>query len=53
MGRTEVQLALLIVGMIVWAVGQRMEIVWVQWAGIACFGAATALRFLKKKTPDA
>jgi hypothetical protein len=37
---------------IVWAVGQRTEIVALQWAGIGFFAAATALRFIKKKPED-
>jgi hypothetical protein len=47
--RTEIQIALLIVGVVVWAVGQRMEIVPLQWTGIGFFAAATALRFFKKR----
>jgi hypothetical protein len=47
--RTEIQIVLLIAGVIVWAVGQRMEIVPLQWTGIGCFAVATALRFLKKR----
>jgi hypothetical protein len=47
--RTEIQIALLLVGVIVWAVGQRTEIVALQWTGIAFFAAATALRFVKKR----
>jgi hypothetical protein len=48
--RTEIQLALLLVGIVVWAVGQRMEIVPLQWTGIGCFAVATALRFFKPKS---
>jgi hypothetical protein len=47
--RTEIQVALLIVGVVVWATGQRLEIVSLQYAGIACFAVATALRFLKNR----
>jgi hypothetical protein len=47
--RTEIQLALLVIGLVVWAIGLRTEIVAVQWTGIGFFAAATALRFLKKK----
>jgi len=50
--RTEIQIALLVAGVIIWAVGQRMEVVPLQWAGIACFAAATALRFFKKKSGE-
>lgn len=49
--RTEIQIALLVAGVIVWAIGQRMEIVPLQWTGIGFFAAATVLRFFKKK-PD-
>jgi hypothetical protein len=47
--RTEIQIALLVVGVVVWAVGQRMEVVPLQWTGIAFFAVATMLRFFKKK----
>jgi hypothetical protein len=47
--RTEIQLGLLLVGIVVWAIGQRTEIVPLQWTGIGCFAVATALRFFKKK----
>jgi hypothetical protein len=50
--RTEIQIALLVVGVIVWAVGQRMEIVALQYTGIGFFAAATALRFFKKKPSE-
>jgi hypothetical protein len=46
--RTEIQIVLLVAGLIVWAVGNRMEIVPLQWTGIGLFAAATALRFFKK-----
>jgi len=50
--RTEIQLALLIVGLIVWATGQRTENAPLQYAGIACFAVATLLRFFKKKDSE-
>lgn len=50
--RTEIQLALLVVGIVVWAFGIRNEIVALQWTGIGLFAAATLLRFFKKKTPE-
>lgn len=50
--RTEVQLALLIVGLIVWAAGQRFEDTRLQYAGIACFAVATLLRAFKKKDAE-
>jgi len=46
--RTEIQLGLLLIGIVVWAIGLRMEIVPLQWTGIGFFAAATALRFFKK-----
>jgi hypothetical protein len=49
--RTEAQLALLLIGVIVWGYGQRIEDNRLTWIGLAFFVAATALRFLKKK-PD-
>ena len=49
--RTEVQLALLLIGVIVWGYGQRIEDNRLTWIGLAFFAAATALRFLKKKPP--
>jgi hypothetical protein len=50
--RTEIQLALAAIGVVVWAFGVRAEDPRLQWTGIAFFGAATALRFFKKG-PDA
>jgi len=50
--RTEIQLALLVIGIVVWAVGIRTEMVVLQWTGIGFFAAATILRFFKKKKPD-
>jgi hypothetical protein len=50
--RTEIQLGLLIVGLVVWAIGQRTEIIALQWTGIGLFAVATALRFFKKKQGD-
>jgi hypothetical protein len=50
--RTEIQLALLVAGLIVWASGQRFEEPRLQYAGIACFAVATLLRFLKKRDPE-
>jgi len=47
--RTEIQLALVIVGLIVWAIGQRSEDTRLQYAGIACFAVATLLRVFKKE----
>jgi len=50
--RTEIQLALLLIGIVVWAIGIRNENVVLQWTGIGFFAAATILRFFKKKTPE-
>jgi len=50
--RTEIQLALAAIGVVVWAFGARGEDTRLQWIGIGFFAAATALRFLKKR-PDA
>ena len=50
--RTEIQIALLIAGMIVWGYGQRSENKVLQYTGLGFFAAATALRFFKSKAPD-
>jgi hypothetical protein len=50
--RTEIQLALLIVGVLVWGYGQRSENEALQYTGLAFFAAATALRFFKKQPGD-
>lgn len=50
--RTEIQLALAAIGLVVWAYGARNEDARLQWIGIAFFAGATLLRFFKKK-PDA
>jgi hypothetical protein len=47
--RTEAQLALLVIGVIVWGYGQRVEDNRLTWIGIVFFAAATALRFFKRK----
>jgi hypothetical protein len=47
--RTEIQLAILVMGLIVWAYGQRTENDTLTWFGIAFFAAATALRFFKRE----
>ena len=47
--RTEAQLALLLMGVIVWGYGQRIEDNRLTWIGVAFFAGATALRFLKRK----
>lgn len=52
--RTEAQLALLVIGVIVWGYGQRTDDDRLTWIGLAFFAGATVLRFLKRKaaTPD-
>jgi hypothetical protein len=49
--RTEIQLALLFGGLIVWGFGQRVDNDILRFIGIAFFALATALRFFKKKPP--
>jgi len=50
--RTEIQLALLVIGLVVWGYGQRIDDTMLRWIGIAFFALATVLRFLKKKPPE-
>ncbi|MEO6877209.1 MAG: hypothetical protein ABI205_01930 [Gemmatimonadaceae bacterium] len=52
-GRTEVQLALMAVGLVVWASGQRTDDSRLMIGGIAFFAVAFALRIAKKKPPRA
>lgn len=47
--RTIAQLALLIIGLIVWGYGARTGDDSLRWIGIGCFGAAFVLRLLRKK----
>ena len=47
--RTIAQLALLIIGLVVWGVGARGEDNRLRWIGIACFGIAFLLRVLRRK----
>lgn len=51
--RTEAQLALLLIGVIVWGYGQRIEDNRLTWIGLAFFAAATLLRFFKRKEAEA
>ena len=51
--RTEAQLALLLVGVVVWGYGQRTEDNRLTWIGLGFFAAATLLRFAKRKDPSA
>jgi len=48
--RTEIQLALLVIGLIVWGYGQRTDDSRLTWIGLGFFAAATVLRFLKKRS---
>jgi len=50
--RTEIQLALLVIGLIVWGYGQRIDDPTLRWIGIGFFAIATILRFFKKKPPE-
>ena len=50
--RTEIQLALAAIGLVVWGYGARVDDRRLQWIGIAFFAAATALRFFKKRPDD-
>ena len=50
--RTELQIALLVVGMIVWGYGQRSQNTVLQYLGLGFFAAAAALRIFKKKQSD-
>ena len=48
--RTEIQIALLVMGLIVWGYGARTEQPRLTWIGLAFFAAATALRFAKQRS---
>ncbi len=51
--RTEIQLALLLVGLVVWGYGQRVDDGRLRGIGIAFFAAATLLRLFKgRDTPS-
>ncbi len=47
--RTEIQLALVVMGLIVWGYGQRRDDSRLTWIGLAFFAAATVLRLFKKR----
>jgi hypothetical protein len=49
--RTEIQLALLVVGLGVWGYGQRIDDARLRIVGIVLFAVATVLRFFKKHDP--
>jgi hypothetical protein len=47
--RSIAQLALLVVGVIIWGYGARVNDEYLRWIGIGCFAAAFVLRLLKRK----
>lgn len=49
--RTEIQLALFAIGIIVWGYGQRIDDDRLTYVGLALFAAATVLRLFKRKEP--
>ena len=49
--RTVIQLALLVVGLVAWALGQRTEDQRFQYIGLGFFAAAFVLRFFKHRDP--
>jgi hypothetical protein len=46
--RTTIQLAVLLIGLIVWGYGQRIDEPTLRLVGIALFSAATLLRFFRR-----
>lgn len=50
--RSEIQLALLFIGLVVWGYGQRVDNALLRYIGIVFFAAATLLRFLKRRAED-
>jgi hypothetical protein len=50
--RTEIQIVLLVIGMIVWGYGQRSESQVLQYAGLGFFVVAAAMRLFKKKEEE-
>ncbi len=51
--RTEIQIALVLIGIIVWGYGQRVDDGTIRLVGIGVFAIATALRFLKRRDDNA
>lgn len=47
--RTIAQAALLVIGVIVWGYGTRVDDERLRWIGIACFAVAFLLRLFKKR----
>ena len=50
--RTQIQLALLTMGVIVWGYGQRIEDNRLTYIGLAFFTAAVVVRFFKRRDDD-
>jgi hypothetical protein len=50
--RTEAQLALLVIGVVVWGYGQRVEDNRLTWIGLGFFAASTALRVFKRRVAE-
>ena len=50
--RTEIQLALLFVGLVVWGFGQRIDNGVLRYIGIVCFAVATLLRLFKRRVEE-
>jgi hypothetical protein len=50
--RTQVQLALLVMGIIVWGYGERVDDSRLTWIGLAFFAGAFVLRLAKRKKPE-
>ena len=51
-GRTQVQVGLVVMGLIVWGYGQRSDDPTLRWVGIGFFAVATALRLLKRRQSE-
>ena len=51
--RTEIQIALLLVGIAVWGYGNRADIDVLKYTGVGFFAAATLLRLFKRKDSEA
>jgi len=47
--RTEIQLILAAIGLVVWGYGARSDDHRLEWIGIAFFAGATVLRFFKRR----
>jgi hypothetical protein len=47
--RSEIQFAFLLIGLVVWGYGQRVDNALLRYIGIVCFAVATLLRFFKQR----